>query len=154
MRRVSLKLQIVAGAVLPAFLLLSLNPSQAFAVMRAQRAEHERQIALARQLGMDPAVLLTPEEYQRKEAVRAEKRRVDAVAAMRSRTGADPAKLAALAKTVREVEDAHAIHAVAGLADDVTDLQHAVERAHRDPGAAGTIVALERAPRCRQRLRQ
>ena len=90
------RLAVTAIAILPFWLLLSVNPSDGVASMRRQAEERQRIVDMAHRMGMDPQALLDPEAYQARLARQAEANRELQVFWMRERNKPDPEKLAAL----------------------------------------------------------
>ena len=134
---------VATGLLLPLAILM-LNPAPAIAAIRAQHAERARIIEQAGKLHIDAQMLLDPKAYDKRMHDQQEAQRKLVVAQHLMNTAPPKENIERLNREVQEVEDAYAIHGVAGLADDVTDLQHAVNDLGRDPSAGTRVVALER----------
>lgn len=147
-RRWGRKTRVAAAATLATFAIVTLEPARAAATYRAKKAERQRIVDMAANLGLDPQALLDPDAYQKRLDKQAEVRREMNLALMRMRTDLDPgaiAKKRALDAMVEDIEDAYALHGVAALADDVGDLRHALDGMDRGTADGRSVIALERA---------
>jgi hypothetical protein len=135
--RYSKGIKFVATSLLTPLFVLLTDPSPAIAAYKQRVRDRELIIQQAKNLGLPEEQLLDPEGWQKKQEALQKQEYKRQLAWHLYRTQPPKENIDRLNQMVEETENAYALHAMAGLADDVTDLDVAVSGFDKDPQQAG-----------------